>query len=304
MKKLLFLSLLILFFIACDEPMANSCQTLQPEKVADGEFQTMPQFSPDGKSIAFTGQKNRGIFILTLKDKKILPLSNLQGEGYGFSFSPDGGYIATTVQNGLQGFAALYSVADGAQVWRSEARGRITSPVWSRGLPYWFNRSVNKLVVPKIQIRSIQNGPERPVTWTEMNKIMLSQNGQVAQLTDGYASQLSPDGTKVLFKRNGAIYIYDSETKKSKKIAVGDHPSWAPDSRSILFVEVKDDGERIVSSQLFSADITSGEKQLVFIDGDVIVLHPRFSPDKKMIVFADDKSGSIYVATLPEGGCK
>ena len=67
----------------------------------------MPQFSPDGKSVAFTGLKNRGIFILTLKDKKIYHLSDLQGEGYGFSFSPDGDYIATTVQNGSQGFGAL-----------------------------------------------------------------------------------------------------------------------------------------------------------------------------------------------------
>ena len=190
------------------------------------------------------------------------------------------------------------------QVWRSETRGRITPPVWSKGIPHWFNRSVNKLVVPKIQMRSIQNGAERPVTWTEMNKIMVSQDGQVAQLTDGYASQLSPDGTKILFKRDGTIYIYDLEAKKSEKIAVGDHPSWAPDSQSILFVEVKDDGKRIVSSQLFSVAIVGGEKQPLVVDGGLIVLHPQFSPDGKSIVFADDKGGSIHIVTLPEGGCK
>ena len=304
MKKMLFFFSLVLLFTACDEQMVNSCQTLQPEKVTDGTFYTMPQFSPDGNRVAFTSQKNRGIFILTLKDKKIHHLSDLQGEGYGFSFSPDGAYIATTVQNGLQGFGALYSVEDGVQVWKSEAEGRIAPPLWSNGIPHWFNRTAHRLVVPKIQLRSMQNSSERLLTWTEMNKIMVSRDGKVSILTDGYASQLSPDGKKILFKRDGAIHIYNVETKKSKKIAVGDHPSWSSDSNSFLFIKTTDDGDKILTSRLFSVDVNGSNKKEIEIPGNSIVLYPSWSPHKNAILFADDNDGLIKIANILEGGCK
>ncbi|MCK5808044.1 PD40 domain-containing protein [bacterium] len=297
-----FIGLLLMF--GCDEQMLEHCSVEKVETVADGSFYTMPQFSPDGRAILFSGVKGRGLFFLTIEDGKRHNLSAHLGEGYSASFSPDGSYIATSVQAGSLGFAVLYSVADRVQVWRSEREGRIAPPVWSSNLPLWFNRSRQQLVAQPLQMRGVQQDKEQLLTWTEMNTIMVSRNGKISKLTDGYASQISPDGSKLLFKRSGSIYIYDFNTKNEQKIARGDHPSWSPDSNSLLFIQTTDNGEKILTSRLFSVGVDGNNQKEIDIFGNSIVLYPSWNPNKNAILFADDNDGSIKIANISEGGCK
>jgi len=53
-----------------------------------------PSWAPTGDKIAFTGLKQKGIWIFDLKTAEIEQLTDLDGSGYKFSWSPDGEFIA------------------------------------------------------------------------------------------------------------------------------------------------------------------------------------------------------------------
>ncbi len=301
LRWVLFFSASLLFF-SCGEQVVESFTVSGLRTVtAEGGRYSIPRFSPDGKRILFTGAKNRGLYTVSVDGGDMRQLSDLPGEGYGASFSPDGTYVASYVA-GDRRFATLYSVDSGKRLWKKEIIGNLTPPTWSKGSPRWFVRFSHQAVVPSAPSFKSVGGEERAAVWTEMNKVMISRDGSTTVLTDGYAAQLSPDGTKVLFKRDGVIYVRDLTSGDETRISRGDQPSWYPDSQSILFVRTTDNGETILSSRIFSAAINGSQIREMSIGADVIPLYPAISSDKTKIVFADEKSGAIMLASLNEGG--
>jgi len=67
----------------------------KPEKISNKDhFFMRPSWSPTGDKIAFTGPKQKGLWIFDVRSNEIEQINNVEGAGYRFSWSPDGVYIA------------------------------------------------------------------------------------------------------------------------------------------------------------------------------------------------------------------
>jgi TolB protein len=123
----------------------------------------------------------------------------------------------------------------------------------------------------------------------------------------------SPDGTRIAFSANRAagtstfeIYVMNSDGSDPKLLfgdrAISVAPSWAPDGKSLVFANDREDG-RIGNFELFSIGVDGGtEKRLTNrprYDSD-----PRLSPDGKRIAFASNADGNweIYVMNADGSG--
>ena len=242
--RLFLIGAALLFAVSCGEDAVTSSCSLHADSVqvvATGGSFLMPRFSPDEKTVLFSGAKFQGLFLASLSDGSVRMLSDNPGEGYEASFSGDGRYIASATL-GAHGSARLYSVEDGSEVWKRTHLGRVTPPVWSGGLPRWVDRTKHRHIVPDIRVKTVSSRDVLPVVWTEKNRVMMSVNGKTVAIADGYAARISPDGTRVLFKRSGVIYVYDIAARKETALVSGDHSQWLSDGSGVVFVKTEDDG--------------------------------------------------------------
>ena len=95
MKKIILVFVLIVFTFQFINAQ-STIQTVGDPVIISKKDHTFirPSWSPTGDKIAFTGLKQDGIWIFNLKTSEIEQVTDLDGAGYKFSWSPDGEYIA------------------------------------------------------------------------------------------------------------------------------------------------------------------------------------------------------------------
>jgi tricorn protease len=135
--------------------------------------------------------------------------------------------------------------------------------------------------------------------------------GAGAQLTSGakvirFDGLPSPDGRKIGFAdKDFQLWIYDTETKALKKIAVSnngmpDDLAWSPDSRWLAYVLGADN----LFQQIMLFDTETG-KTTALTNDRVDSYGPAWSPDGKWLYFLSDRTfrssvGSPWGARQPE----
>lgn len=106
----------------------------------------------------------------------------------------------------------------------------------------------------------------------------LAQGGS----TPAYWPEVSPDGSRVLFlspSRRGPIYVMDADGSNPQRIGEGTGPSWFPDGRRIVALEVSKTTEHIVVMNADGTDpvtLPTAYPQYLW--------RPRVSPDGETIV--------------------
>ncbi|HEU4389929.1 MAG TPA: PDZ domain-containing protein, partial [Blastocatellia bacterium] len=105
----------------------------QPEQITTGgkAFRYAPDWSSDGKRIAF-GDKDGKVFVLTLADKKVIQVvDSRNGQVRDYTWSPRGSHLAYSQQEN-NGSTAIYiwSAADGKT-------HRVTDPMFAAFNPEW-----------------------------------------------------------------------------------------------------------------------------------------------------------------------
>ena len=188
-----------------------------------------PSWTPDGKSILYTSYKDRspGLYQFELFSGKEVKWSPANGRYIGGQMSPDGQYIAATLEQG--GDTNLYLLdASGKMIRRlTSDPGLEVSPSWSpdgKQIVYVSDRSGS----PQLYILDMASGRSRRLTYTGSYNTApawsprgdrVAYTGRVGRrfaimtiaVDGGDARQLTPDS-------------YDSED-----------PAWAPDGRFIVF---------------------------------------------------------------------
>ncbi|MCE7991063.1 MAG: hypothetical protein HEP71_03750 [Roseivirga sp.] len=271
--------------------MATSTQVTRPKDNFWGD--SSPEFSPDGKKLAFARILAEGIqdlYLLNLASGEEKLLTETKSAIYGFDWSDNETLI---MSSDFGGQVSLWSIDISND-------GELTKLQLGRNH----------------QNPSIQNGKLVVEDWetdTDLVKIDLNQRGQnVTPLAESSTLwELHPDisanGKKILFSSNqsGNYEIWSANRNGTNQRQLTQlnrsftaNPKWAPKG-DVLAFDSKIDGY----SHIYLID-SNGVDQYQFTKGHFHNMTPTWSANGESIYFTSDRSGSWEIWRKPLNGNK
>lgn len=226
-----------------------------------------PDFSPDGRKIAFERQ---GVDCAVNCEYDEVFVANADGSGlHQLTHNPDGKTCGT-------GGACN------------------ATPAWSPdGRTIAFQRAVGPVRNDLIRRAglALMNADGSHIRW--LTQLSLPAHGEDSN------PQFSPDGRRIVFQRNNvrgaepidgvALFIFDLNTGRERQLTpwsmrAGDTPDWSPDGRWILFHDNLDNPPDVSPNLFVIHPDGSGLRQLTFATGgNPQYLGSSFSPDGRYI---------------------
>ena len=214
-------------FIAAFNPrrsrslVLSDCREGEPE-CQDGE----PAWSPDGHHLAFTAEVNRAaqIALVGRDGARIRRLPPLTQDDKDPVWSPSGRFLAFVGDNAFDELpgnrADIYVVrADGSQLRQVTNDGAAEQPAWSSRGQLAFATLVGSR--PEIFITRLGLRRQHRLTYR-----------------GGESPDWAPSGDKLLFLRDGHVYVTDVNGRRTHRLRqpyLASAPEWSPDGRSIIF---------------------------------------------------------------------
>jgi len=262
----------------------------------------MPELSPDGRYIAYTGERNQGIKIQNLETSEVTVISDALGAGWGYSWSPDSRMIiARESFSDKDGFRTseivLYDIGRKARqvLYSQKGKEHISLPVFSAqgNSIAWAVDSV------ALNYNLAENVIENGYT-SYGNKILVAPNTAMRVYYENVfaageilSTVISPEETKLAVHAAGnGTMIFDHVTGGKSGIQFAEHPCWYDDNL-LVYMQVYDDGYRILDADIYIRSVYGGWYQNVTAGFDQPAMYPTASRDGK-IAFATPE-GKIYL---------
>lgn len=278
MKKSLLLFSAIM--LSAGSLMAQSKANGEPRLLIKSAQSLMaPVWSPDGSKIAVTGDNFIGIWVANADGSNLNQVSEALGAGYKMNWQD-----AQTI------VSMPHTVENGLRMVRIE--------------------NVNVETAEISEVAPAQRGfrPSKVMKNVNLLRIMCDQPAEATRLIpslEQYAGKmvlnpaLSPDGKKIAFQIvSYGLFVCDVDGANLKSFGKGAYPSWAPNSRDLMFARIQDNGERFTASDLFSVNTETGVEENLTPNSDVIPITLSVSPDGSKVAFDNDVDGNIYVVDL------
>ena len=278
MKKSLLLFSAIM--LSAGSLMAQSKANGEPRLLIKSAQSLMaPVWSPDGSKIAVTGDNFIGIWVANADGSNLNQVSEALGAGYKMNWQDAQTIVSTpyTVENSLRMVRIENVNVETAEI--SEV-----APAQRGFRPSKVMKNVNLL-------RIICDQP------AEATRLIPSLEQYAGKMVLNPA--LSPDGKKIAFQIvSYGLFVCDVDGANLKSFGKGAYPSWAPNSRDLMFARIQDNGERFTASDLFSVNTETGVEENLTPNSDVIPITLSVSPDGSKVAFDNDVDGNIYVVDL------
>lgn len=278
MKKSLLLFSAIM--LSAGSLMAQSRANGEPRLLIKSAQSLMaPVWSPDGSKIAVTGDNFIGIWVANADGSNLNQVSEALGAGYKMNWQDAQTIVSTP-----------YTVENSLRMVRIE--------------------NVNVETAEISEVAPAQRGfrPSKVMKNVNLLRIMCDQPAEATRLIpslEQYAGKmvlnpaLSPDGKKIAFQIvSYGLFVCDVDGANLKSFGKGAYPSWAPNSRDLMFARIQDNGERFTASDLFSVNTETGVEENLTPNSDVIPITLSVSPDGSKVAFDNDVDGNIYVVDL------
>ncbi|MDD5818781.1 MAG: hypothetical protein PUE05_09770 [bacterium] len=278
MKKSLLLFSAIM--LSAGSMMAQSKANGEPRLLIKSAQSLMaPVWSPDGSKIAVTGDNFIGIWVANADGSNLNQVSEALGAGYKMNWQDAQTIVSTP-----------YTMENGLRMVRIE--------------------NVNVETAEISEVAPAQRGfrPSKVMKNVNLLRIMCDQPAEATRLIpslEQYAGKmvlnpaLSPDGKKIAFQIvSYGLFVCDVDGANLKSFGKGAYPSWAPNSRDLMFARIQDNGERFTASDLFSVNTETGVEENLTPNSDVIPITLSVSPDGSKVAFDNDVDGNIYVVDL------
>lgn len=267
---------------------------------------SMPQWSPDGSAIFYTTAACNGIWKYSVRTREVVQVTSDLQAGYGFSISPDGQRVAyrRTVGN-AQGApriqeAVVKNIADGSEVVLASAPD-VSLPAFARSDPVTSIGGRPTGVTDDSRHGLLLLG-------TEENKIVLLRDGVKVVLDplggDGRYiwPALAPGGDRLFaHDMERGSFVADADGTHPRRIGRRDAAVWTRDGRWLVYMDDRDDGERMTGSEI--ACVSPDGKVTVALTATAgkTELFPRCSPVDDLIV-CGTLEGEIILMRYAEGG--
>ncbi len=236
----------------------------------DGAIKVLPDWSPDGRYIAFTSWKahNPDIYIFDTQTGQAKKISRFEGLNTGAAWSPDGRYIAFSASKGQEGMDIYVMNRDGSNIRRltnSKNWIRNLSPTWSpdgKKIAFVSTRYAH----PQIFVMNSDGSNQKQLTF----------KGKYNQ-----APKWSPKGDWILFTGRDERNIFDifkisPKTGEIVRLTQNSgnniESDWSPNGRNIVFTS---DRSGVPKLFIMSAD-GKFSRQITFMPGKFQT--PSWSP--------------------------
>lgn len=274
-----------------------------------------PVWSPDGNTIAVTGDQYRGIWLTDANGSNLNQLTDADA-GYGMSWSPDSRSILTrlnTVENRRRNHAVAIFHVDGSEPNQvSEVRSKMEA------VPQWAQYGEKVVLIQNNKIEAFDSGLDMPQQFkakpaqafyvlksNTIAKGMIPTNSteNISPFEDAVYLNLkvSPDGQKLAFEvYGGNLYVMNVDGSNLIDLGKANRPSWAPDSQYLVASISEDNGYNITKGDLFAFSINGTEKINLTENTDLIAQNPNWSPTGSKIAFDVPNKGAIYTITIQQ----
>lgn len=298
-----------------------------------------PQWSPDGKQIAFVrtdGEKSQ-VWLMPLGGGEPRAITKAEFGAANPRFSPDGKKILFT--SSIPDYAM-----DGQLPWRYERPGRQPGdePNWKKLKPEerktikaspdgsleevrtWLSRNTldnNPRVLTRQQLQGELNlQPE--MDFTHLFVQTLGSDEKPAQLTSGYqdfeGAEWSPDGKRIIChsrvyhvtpddEQDTDLWIIEPETKTAKEFLTWpgyslSNASFSPDGTQVLFYAEVLANRHATQTQLAVVSAAGGNPLALTASLDRDAGGSAWSADSKTIFFTAQTEGDIPLFSVPARG--
>jgi Tol biopolymer transport system component len=263
------------------------------------------QFSPDGATLYLSTPDQDGIWEYGLVTGKLRQLTQERGAGYGFTISPDGlklAYIRRAPGTGRPPQREIVVRNLRAGTSRVALTGRALS------LPA-FSRNGATLAATETGITSTAppDAGEVTVLGIENTKILLLRGGK-KELFDPLRNgnyiwpSLSPDRTQILaYDMTIGAFLCDLQGNVLTRLGRRDAPVWTRDGRWIVYMDDRDDGDRLLSSEIRAISPDGKVTSQLTATPDRLEMFPLCSPTEDRII-CSTPDGRLYSILYKEAG--
>ena len=239
-------------------------------------------WSPDGHSLAFSGENQRGafdIYVSTNDGKTITNITNtIDYKDLYPSWSSDGSKIAYLSTHAIKLPRLLISSPDGSDA--TQILNNVANPyqvVWSRQGMLAYSAFVSDQDI-RYQIRVLNQ--DDSLYWLIPFNTDDSVSGNVL-------GSFSPDGNFLVYMgdihKSGKIYLADLRTKTVRNLSPSEvpcdesYPSWSPDGQWIAFLSTC--GGQVSSNyQIVFLNVSQNRRAVINLEIDGVIYYVTWRP--------------------------
>ena len=263
-----------------------------------------PQFSPTGGLIYFTNLDGNGIWEYSPRTRAVRQITSDPKSGLAFNVSNDGKsiiYRRTLLDKSgrtrKQDVVLMNIARRSSRVLTSGSD--VSIPSFAENAPVYSTKSKTEGLAGTAGTANVS------IIGIEETKIAVNMNGTKKILDPlGNGSYvwpvLSPDKRQIAaYEMDRGAFVCNLRGTVISRLGRRDAPSWTRSGRWIVYMEDKDDGHKLLSSDIFA--VTPDGKSVVQLTSTtgVFELYPQCSPTENKIV-CSTSDGSILVLEYEE----
>lgn len=263
-----------------------------------------PQFSPAGSAIYYTTVDGNGIWEYSLRARSYRQITADPKAGLAFAVSNDGKRLAyRRTLFGQRERVRRQEIVLMDLVSRKEtlvASGKdLSVPTFSQNSPVYSIQNETK------NLKKTTKTNEITILGIEDTKIALNKNGAKVLLDPlGSGSYvwpvLSPNKQQIVaYEMDRGAFVCDLDGKLISKLGKRNAPSWTRTGKWIVYMDDKDDGHRILSSDLWAITPDGKSATQLTRTESMLEMYPQCSPTENRIVCSTMK-GEIFLMTYQE----
>lgn len=262
------------------------------------------KFSISGNEIYLTDQQYDGIWQYSFVTKLLKEITRDKRSGFEFVVSEDGTKIAyrrTVVEGDHRS-----RVQEAVEIELKTLHQRVIEKGNSVSTPIFGNshNATTRSIITNDAKQSL-NSAEIKILGIEDSKIVLLKNG-IQTILDPITNGkyiwpvISPDKTKfVAVEMDRGAFIADFDGKNVIHIGKCNSPQWSRDGKWIIGMDDKDDGHRIVSSDIIAVSLDGKVRLNLTPSFEGVSMFPACSPTENKIIFSTS-DGEIFLLVYEE----
>ena len=259
-----------------------------------------PIFSPAGDYLLATAENFTGLQLYSFDTKTFTTITTDAGAGYGVQISEDGNsvlYRRTELVNRLK-FSSLMEYS------RTNAQAKqLVSPTREAISAKFVANKPMYLKSKKLVRNNISSAEASPLIAIENQKMVIynansqktiAPNGQNASY---FWASISPNKKNIVYTVAGkGTFVCNIDGTNPISLGKLGAPVWL-NNTWIVGMDDKDDGEKLLSSQLVATTINAKTRQTITTPIGIMAMYPATTADGSKIAFNTEK-GEMYLLNI------